>query len=136
MRPSDRVTVFSFLYDLEVQWRWQAIGTGRLLSFKMPPTKPYSAVYESIGTADRRFDNEKGRKGVIMLTDGQDSVLFNRTKQLGGVLDIEKDSDFQKYLQKIRKRNIPVYFVALLPDLRAEYAELNSPAYRTSSEYL
>jgi Ca-activated chloride channel family protein len=136
MRPSDRVGIFSFAYELEVQLRWQAIGPGRPLSVKMPPTKPYSAVYESIETADRRFDNEKGRKGIVMLTDGQDSVLFNKTKQLGGVLDIEKDSDFQKFLQKIRKRNIPIYFVALLADPRAEFAELNSPEYRTSSDYL
>jgi Ca-activated chloride channel family protein len=135
MRPSDRIGIFSFAYELEVQLRWQAIGNGRLPSVKMPPTKTWSAVYASIDGAERRFDNEKGRRGIIMLTDGQDSDLFNETKRLGGVLAIEKDSNFQKYLQKVRKKNIPVYFVALLADPRAEYAELNSPEYRNSRDY-
>ncbi len=102
----------------------------------MPPTKSWSAVYDSIDRADKRFDNEKGRKGIIMLTDGQDSDLFNETQRLGGVLDIEKDGNFRKYLQKLRKQNIPVYFVALNADPRAEFAYLNSSEYRTSSDYL
>ena len=57
-----------------------------------------------------------------MLTDGQDSEFFNETRRLGGVLDIDKDGNFQKYLQKIRSQNIPVYFVALLADPRADFA--------------
>jgi Ca-activated chloride channel family protein len=136
MRPSDRVGIFSFAVELEVRLKWQAIGNGQFPVVKMPPTKPWSAVYESIDRADKRFDNEKGRKGIIMLTDGQDSDFFNETKRLGGVLEIEKDGNFQKYLQKIRRQNIPIYFVALLADPRAEFAYLNSSEYRSSSDYL
>jgi Ca-activated chloride channel family protein len=136
MRPTERVGIFSFAYELEVRLRWQAIGTGPFPVIKMPPPQPWSGVYESIDRADKRFDNEKGRKGIIMLTDGQDSDFFNETKRLGGALSIEKDSNFQKYLQKIRKQNIPVYFVALPADPRAEFAYLNSSEYRGSSEYL
>jgi Ca-activated chloride channel family protein len=135
MRPSDRIGIFSFAYELEVRRKWQAIGSGNFPVVKMPPTQPWSAVYPSIDRASNRFDNEKGRKGIIMLTDGQDSDFFNETKRLGGVLDIAKDSSFQKYLQNLRREKIPVYFVALNADPRAEFAYLNSSEYRTSSEY-
>jgi len=135
VRPSDRVGIFSFAIELEVRLKWQAIGSGNFPVVKMPPTQSWSAVYESIERADKRFDNEKGRKGIIMLTDGQDSELFKDTQRLGGVLAVEKDSNFQKYLQKIRKRNIPVYFVALPADPRAEFAFLNGSEYRLSSDY-
>jgi hypothetical protein len=92
-------------------------------------------VYSSIDKAGGRFDNEKGRKAIIMLTDGNDSEFFNDTKRLGGVLDIAKDSIIQGYLKKFRKQNIPVYFVALDADPHAEVAELQSPEYRNSSDY-
>ena len=136
MRPADRVGIFSFAREFEVRLKWQAIGNGQFPVVKMPPTQSWSAVYETIDSADRRFDNEKGRKGIIMLTDGLDSEFFNETKRLGGVLNIEKDGNFQKYLQKIRKQNIPVYFIALKADPRGEFAYLNSSEYRTSSDYL
>ena len=136
MRPSDRIGIFSFANELEARLKWQAIGNGPFPAVKMPPTQTWSAVYESIDRADKRFDNEKGRKGIIMLTDGQDSDFFKETQRLGGVLEIEKDGNFQKNLQKIRRQNIPVYFVALLADPRAEFAYLNSSEYRTSSDYL
>jgi Ca-activated chloride channel family protein len=136
MRPSDRIGIFSFANELEVQLRWRAIGNGPFPTVKMPATQTWSAVYDSIDRAEKRFDNEKGRKGIIMLTDGQDSYFYNETKRLGGVLEIEKDGNFQKYLQKIRKQGIPVYFVALLADPRAEFAYLNGSEYRTSSDYV
>ena len=135
MRPGDRVGIFSFAIELEVRLRWRAIGSGPFPEVKVPPPQSWSAVYESIDRADKRFDNEKGRKGIIMLTDGLDSDLYNETKRLGGVLDIEKDSDFRKYLQKIRKQNIPVYFVAIPADPRGEFAYLNSTDYRGSRDY-
>jgi len=135
MHPTDRVAIFSFARELEVRLKWQAIGSGPFPRITMPSTKDWSGVYQSLEDANRRFDNEKGRRGIVMLTDGQDSELFNETKRLGGVLDIEKDGEFQKRLKKIRSMNIPIYFVALPADPRAESAYLNSSDYRGSSEY-
>jgi len=135
MHPKDRVAIFSFARELEVRLKWQAIGTGPFPKVNMPSTKDWSGVYQSLEDAGRRFENEKGRRGIIMLTDGQDSELFNETQRLGGVLDIEKDGEFQKRLKKIRAMNIPIYFVALPADPRAESAYLNSSDYRSSSAY-
>jgi hypothetical protein len=135
MRPKDRIGIFSFAREFEVRLKWQEIGNGPFPVVKMPPTKDWSGVFQTIEDAGRRFDNEKGRKGIIMLTDGQDSTLFNEAQRLGGVLDIEKDDNFQKYLKKVRGMNIPLYFVALPADPRAERAYLDGLDYRRSAGY-
>ena len=135
LRPGDRISVFSFARELEVRLKWQSIVAGQPPSVKLPPTQPWSAVYDALEKAGKRFDNEKGRRGIIILTDGDDSDFFGETRRLGGVLDIPKDSNFQGLLQKLRKQNIPIYFVALKTNPYGEFAYLNGAEYRKSRDY-
>jgi len=136
MRSSDRVGVFSFATELEVRLKWQSIVKEKQPKVSMPPPQPWSGVYAAIDRAGKRFDKEVGRKAIIMLTDGNDSEFYNDTRRLGGAQEIAKDSNFQGYLKKFRNQKIPVYFVALEADPRAEYAALQSSEYRLSRDYL
>src|SRR5262245_39282725 len=116
VRPQDRVAVAAFGSELEMLMNFRKIEPGKASTIKLPPTLIGSNIYESLTQAGRRINNEKGRKAIVVLTDGRDTYMFDETKRLGYVLAIAKDSDFQKQLRDMRKREIPIYFVALDTD--------------------
>jgi len=136
IRPIDRIAIFSFSRELEIRMNWRSVDKAQLPKVSMGAIQPWSGIYATLESAGRRFGRETGRRGIIMLTDGNDSDFLNQTKALGGVLDVEKDRDFKGYLNKLARQNIPIYFVALPPDPHAEYADLRGADYRNSREYL
>jgi Ca-activated chloride channel family protein len=135
IRPTDRISVFSFSSEFEIRLNWTGIDKERTPKVSMGMIRPWSAVYETLSSVGRRFGREMGRRGVIMLTDGCDSDFLQETRRLGGVLDIAQDGNFKTILKNISKQNIPIYFVALPVDPTAEYAYLKSPEYHKTAEY-
>jgi len=135
VRPVDRIAVFSFSEEFELRLNWQSIDKQKLPKVSMGVIRPWSAIYDTLVSAGRRFGKETGRRGIIMLTDGHDSDFLQETKSVGGVRDIPKDTNFQSTLKKLSNQGIPIYFIALAPDISAEYAYLKSAEYRSSRDY-
>jgi VWFA-related protein len=99
-------------------------------------------LYGALEYGARRIENEKGRKAIIVLTDGRETLMFNQTKKLGKVLTLAEDADFQGRVRNLRKRGVPLYIIALdtdpryLPAYDYEYGFLKNPAdYQRTEEY-
>src|SRR6185503_1828352 len=68
----------------------------------------------------------KGRKGVIMYTDGRDISMYPRMVKLGGQLQPEPnyavpaiaDARFRETLARVKESQIPFYFVAIDTDMQ------------------
>jgi Ca-activated chloride channel family protein len=78
-------------------------------------------VYRAIEWATEQLRDIKGRKGVIVLTDGIDnqlsSSLVSFDKQRNPTIaPPEADRDFQKMLRAVMQSRIPFYFVAVNTD--------------------
>jgi VWFA-related protein len=99
-------------------------------------------LYDAMEHGAKRIGNEKGRRGIIVMTDGRETLMFNQTRKLGTVLTLAEDNDFQDRVRNLRKREVPLYIIALdtdpryLPKYDYEYAFFKNPAdYQRTDEY-
>jgi len=142
LREQDRVAVGTIGPQMDLLMNFRKIEKGKPTDIKMPASKIGSNIYESLDNAARRIAKEEGRKAIIAMTDGRDTLMFNETKRLGYVAELTNDSDFKNRLSTARKRAVPYYIIALDTDPRYmgkydyEYAFLKNPdGYMRSPEY-
>ena len=80
-----------------------------------------TAFYSSVDRAVRKqFRGVKGRKAVIVFSDGRDTGLYRQTLTLNRVPDSPEDRAFEKTLRNVQQSKMPVYFVAINTDLNLE----------------
>ena len=116
MRPFDRVSLASFAGSFQMMMNWRTMVEGKPRDVTMPPVQLSSQVYPSLETALERFKAEKGRKGLIVMTDGRDTTFFNDVQASRKILEPETDRHFQGVVQNIRKHGVPLYFIAINTD--------------------
>lgn len=102
-----------------------------------------SGVYRSLEWAVQESQKVKGRKGVIVFTDGidnrlsKDLVSFDKEGN-PRIAPMEADSDFQKMLKAVTQARIPIYFVAVNtdknPDPREEFNSFKQQQRTASRE--
>jgi Ca-activated chloride channel family protein len=142
IRSQDRVAVAAFGPEFEMLMNFRSVEPGKPVNVKLPKTRIGSNVYDVLSYGGKRIKDEKGRKAILAMTDGRDTFTFNETKRLGYVPTMKQETGFQGRLNDLRKRGVPIYFVALDTDPRYmgqydyEYAYLKNPAdYQHSPEY-
>jgi Ca-activated chloride channel homolog len=115
LRQRDRVAIASFAEDVRILMNWRN-AQGGARDLRLPASQSLSNVYPALERALGMFGNETARKGVIVMTDGRDTAFFKDIASRRKILDIAQDRGFQSLLQNIRKRGIPLYFIALNTD--------------------
>jgi len=135
LRPSDAIAVASFGKTVEsvLEWtparRWQPRRLAATASNECNDTY----FYGSLVTALESMKTVPGRRSVVVISDGIDSLVTVRQgdpkgsplEKLVRITDPKDDPKFQKVLKAFQTSNVPFYFIALNTDL--------NPAAMTSS---
>jgi Ca-activated chloride channel family protein len=97
LRVQDRVAIAAFDSGIEMAADWRSARTGKALRIGLMPDGRGTDFYGAVVWAAGYIRGEKGRKGVIFFTDGQ---------QAGGGGDSLKSA-----VERVRQVNVPFYFV-------------------------
>jgi len=116
-----RVALAAFDDKQEMLFSWRSPSDLRRQAFLIHSENSGTNVYGALEWATQELRKVKGRKGVIVFTDGVDNrlskklVSFDRSGK-PTIASMEADSDFQKMLQLIEQNKTPIYFVAVNTD--------------------
>lgn len=116
-----RVALAAFDDKPEMLLDWRSARELTRRSFNIPSNNSGTNVYGAVEWAIQEFRGLKGRKGVIVFTDGVDNrlsqklVSFDRDRTPSIALP-KADSDFQKMLRVVTQSATPIYFVAVNTD--------------------
>ena len=116
LRPQDRVALASFAADFHIFMNWRTVQ-GKAQDVQVPATAFYSNVYRAIEDALAEFKNEKARKGMVVMTDGRDTPMYDDVMRSRRIVDVERDGSFRRVVQSVVRKNVPIYFIALNTDL-------------------
>jgi VWFA-related protein len=104
LRAQDRVAIAAFDSEIEIVSKWRSARSGRQEQVGIAPDGRGTDFYGTLVWAAGYIKGEKGRKGVVVFSDG---------KQSGGYGD-----SLNKALERVRQVNVPFYFVGYNTDAR------------------
>jgi VWFA-related protein len=133
--PKDWLEVAAFESRTSTILPWHAMQSGRPVTARLSEiTAPSTAgkdMYGALTWATGQFSGAKGRKAVIVFTDGRDARLTPRWFQaddrrevldpLAGLEDEGETSEFRETLNIVRNSGVQIYFVAPYPDHNARF---------------
>ena len=112
--PNDKVGIASYnSYYTLLAKASSEIGEveKQLATIKRPEgDEIYTELYASLNLAVEEFDMTRGRKAVIILSDGIDNPVYNNTKHVNKQFGSKKTS-YQKPLQLLQLEGIPLYVI-------------------------
>jgi len=97
LRVQDRVAIAAFDSDIEMASNWRGAKSGRQERVGIAPNGRGTDFYGAMVWAAGYIRGEKGRKGVLVFSDGQQSGIY--------------DDTFARALERVRQVNVPFYFV-------------------------
>ena len=126
MRGPDRLAVGLFDTRVSVVLDWRPTKNGVRQNVLISSSDRGTEFFEAVDWAVDELRNVKGRKGVIMYTDGRDISMYPRMVTLGGQLQPEPnysvpasaEARFQQTLARVKESQIPFYFVAIDTDVQ------------------
>jgi hypothetical protein len=127
LAPQDRVTIATFENKVETLLDWRNARTGRAQDVVMKPLVQGSDgikdLHGAVEWAIGKLNGARGRKAVILLTDGRDGRLapqwlINGDRQevfdpLFGVADVAEGENFLKTLALIKGNDVRLFFLAM-----------------------
>ena len=116
-----RVALAAFDDKPEMLLDWRSAQELTRRSFNIPSNNSGTNVYRAVEWAIQELRGVKGRKGVIVFTDGVDNRLSQKLVSFDksgtpSVAPPEADNDFQKMLRLVTQNGAPVFFVAVNTD--------------------
>jgi VWFA-related protein len=126
MRGPDRLAVGLFDTRVSVVLDWRPSKNGVRQSVLISPSDRGTEFFEAVDWALDELRGVKGRKGVIMYTDGRDISMYPRMVTIRGQLQPEPnytvpasaESRFRETLNRVKESQIPFYFVAIDTDVQ------------------
>jgi Ca-activated chloride channel homolog len=110
LREQDRVAIAAFDSGIDMMTEWRSAKSGRQSKIGMAPDGRGTDFYGAVTWAAGYIKGEKGRKGVVLFSDGKQSGGGGGFG--GGAFDSKRNSaELKKTLDVIRRANIPFYFV-------------------------
>src|SRR5678815_1565893 len=97
LRAQDRVAIAAFDSDIEMVSKWRSARSGRQEQVGIAPDGRGTDFYGTMVWAAGYIKGERGRKGVVVFSDGQQS---------GGYGD-----SINQAMERVRQVNVPFYFV-------------------------
>ena len=116
-----RVALAAFDDKPEMLLDWKSATELTRRAFNIPSNHSGTNVYRAVEWAVQELRSVKGRRGVIVFTDGVDNRLSDKLVSFdkNGTPSIAPpgaDSDFQKMLRLVTQSRMPVFFVAVNTD--------------------
>jgi len=109
LRVQDRVAIAAFDSSIDMMTEWRSAKSGKQSRVGMSPDGRGTDFYGTVAWAAGYIKGEKGRKGVVLFSDGKQSGGGGGFR---GGFDSGKDSaDLKKATDVLRRSNIPFYFV-------------------------
>jgi Ca-activated chloride channel family protein len=115
LRAQDRVAIAAFDSEIDMASDWRSAKSGKAIKVGIAPDGRGTDFYGAVSWASSYIKKEKGRKGVIVFSDGVQSGSggfggggFGGGLGGGGSMD---RTDLKKAIDAVRKGNIPFYFV-------------------------
>src|SRR5262245_52762137 len=112
LRPQDRIEVATFDYAVDVQLPWTGDRSKALLVLpelirpnRIGGTDFYGSVEK---TLRQEYKNTKGRRALVVLTDGRDTSLYKEVVTRNRLLEPRSDRPYQKVLKEATTRRIPI----------------------------
>jgi VWFA-related protein len=107
---------------------WRSPMEFQRQTFRLDENSAGSNVYRALEWSAQELRGVKGRKGVIVFTDGVDNLLSRKLVSFDrngtpSITPPENDADFQKMLRTVTGSG-PVYFVAVNTDLNPDPASI------------
>lgn len=103
LRVQDRVAIAAFDSTIDMAADWRSAWSGKPLKVGLSPDGSGTDFYGAVSWAAGYIKGEKGRKGVVLFSDGIQSG--------GGRFGGGGGGDLKKATEAVRKANIPFYFV-------------------------
>ena len=103
LRAQDRVAIATFDSGIDMAMNWRSVKSGRQEKIGIVPEGQGTDFYGAVSWAAGYIRAEKGRKGVIVFTDGQQSRSFNGNGRF--------DTSLAQALTRVRQVNVPFYFI-------------------------
>jgi Ca-activated chloride channel family protein len=107
LRAQDRVAIAAFDGGIEMMTDWRSAKNGRQTKVGMMADGRGTDFYGAASWAAGYIKGEKGRKGVILFSDGKQSGMGGSFSGRGS----SNSSDLKKTTDTLRRSNIPFYFV-------------------------
>jgi VWFA-related protein len=104
LRTQDRVAIAAFDSEIDMVAKWRSARSGKQEKVGIAPDGRGTDFYGTMVWAAGYIKGEKGRKGVVVFTDG---------KQSGGF-----GEDLNEAISRVRQVNVPFYFVGYNTDAR------------------
>ena len=126
MPEQHRIALAAFDDKTEMLLTWRSAGDFVRQSFSLNDAGGGSNVYKALEWATQQLKPLKGRKGVIVFTDGVDNRLSKElvTFDRNGTPSItppERDTQFQKMIRTVREGSSAlIYFVGVNTDLNPD----------------
>jgi VWFA-related protein len=126
VRGPDRLAVGLFDTRVSVVVDWRPSKNGLKHSILISGSDRGTQFYYAVDWALEEMRSVKGRKGVIMYTDGRDISMYPRMVTLRGQLQpepnysvsVSSERRFQETLERVKVSQIPFYFVAIDTDMQ------------------
>jgi Ca-activated chloride channel family protein len=110
LRAQDRVAIAAFDSGIDMMADWRSAKAGRQTKIGMMADGRGTDFYGAASWAAGYIKGEKGRKGVILFSDGKQSgsggSFYGRGPQSS-----KESSDLKKTTETLRRSNIPFYFI-------------------------
>lgn len=111
LRTQDRVAIAAFDSGIDMMTEWRSAKSGRQSKVGMSPDGRGTDFYGAVTWAASYIKGEKGRKGVILFSDGKQSGSGGGFYGNSGSQPSRNNSDLKKATETLRRANIPFYFV-------------------------
>jgi len=98
LRVQDRVAIAAFDSDVQMASNWRGARSGKRETVSMLPDGRGTDFYGAVTWAAGYIRPEKGRRGVIVFSDGRQAAF-----EQGGTLKLA--------LERVRQVNVPFYFI-------------------------
>ena len=98
LRVQDRVAIAAFDSDVQMASNWRGAKSGKREIVSMLPDGRGTDFYGAVTWAAGYIRPEKGRRGVIVFSDGRQAAF-----EQGGTLKLA--------LERVRQVNVPFYFI-------------------------
>jgi Ca-activated chloride channel family protein len=119
----DRVALAAFDAKPEMVLDWRAPGAMARQTLNMRTNGSGTDVYKALEWAAEETREIKGRKGIVVFTDGIDNRLDSELVRAAGndvvFRQPAEDGDFEKVLKAVMRAGLPYYFVAINTDVNA-----------------
>jgi VWFA-related protein len=102
LRDQDRVAIATFDRDIDLAMDWRGARDGSREKVGIAPEGGGTDFYGAVIWAGDYVRSQKGRKGIIVFSDGQQAAGGNAGR---------RTSTLERALERARQANVPFYFI-------------------------